>query len=124
MEAGRFDRNGSGVDVLGVTVRIDHHFGIGSPRHEDVARSQAVNGRKPGTASTQPPVAAPGLEVRLLGPLEVSVNGRPVTLTARRLRTLLAVLAMSAGKSVSVDRLAAAVWEADPPDNARRRRDA
>jgi DNA-binding SARP family transcriptional activator len=79
-----------------------------------------VNGRKPGTASTQPPVAAPGLEVRLLGPLEVSVNGRPVTLTARRLRTLLAVLAMSAGKSVSVDRLAAAVWEADPPDNARR----
>jgi DNA-binding SARP family transcriptional activator len=60
------------------------------------------------------------LAVRLLGPLEVSIGGGPVPLTTGRLRTLLAVLAMSAGGSVSVDRLAAALWDGDLPADARR----
>lgn len=60
------------------------------------------------------------LAVGLLGPLEVSVDGRPVVLTAGRLRALLAVLAMSAGQAVSVDRLAAAVWADGLPRNVRR----
>jgi DNA-binding SARP family transcriptional activator len=60
------------------------------------------------------------LAVRLLGPLEVSIGGGPVALTTGRLRTLLAVLAMSAGGSVSVDRLAAALWDGDLPADARR----
>jgi DNA-binding SARP family transcriptional activator/tetratricopeptide (TPR) repeat protein len=50
------------------------------------------------------------LEVGLLGPLRVSVAGRPVELPAGRLSALLAVLAMSAGQTVSVDRLATALW--------------
>jgi DNA-binding SARP family transcriptional activator/tetratricopeptide (TPR) repeat protein len=53
------------------------------------------------------------LEVGLLGPLRVSVAGRPVELPAGRLPALLAVLAMSAGQTVSVDRLATAVWGED-----------
>jgi DNA-binding SARP family transcriptional activator len=60
------------------------------------------------------------LAVRLLGPFEVSVDGRPVSLTAGRLRALLAMLAMSAGKVVSVDRLATAVWAEELPVNVRR----
>jgi DNA-binding SARP family transcriptional activator len=51
-----------------------------------------------------------GFEVGLLGPLRVWVAGRPLELPAGRLPALLAVLAMSAGEPVSVDRLATAVW--------------
>ncbi|MEU7749012.1 BTAD domain-containing putative transcriptional regulator [Nonomuraea sp. NPDC049158] len=43
-----------------------------------------------------------------------------VELGANRLRTLLAVLALSAGETVSVDRLASVVWAGDLPDNVRR----
>ncbi|MEO3802198.1 BTAD domain-containing putative transcriptional regulator [Nonomuraea sp. B1E8] len=53
------------------------------------------------------------LTVELLGQLRVSVSGRPVELPAGRLRALLAVLALSAGRVVPVDRLASAVWGAD-----------
>jgi DNA-binding SARP family transcriptional activator len=63
------------------------------------------------------------LTVRLLGPIEVTMGGRPVVVTSGRLRTLLAVLAvlaMAAGKTVTVDRLADAVWEDELPGNTRR----
>jgi len=50
------------------------------------------------------------LTVDLLGPLRVSVGGRPVELPAGRLRAVLAVLAMSAGRTVPLERLSAAVW--------------
>ncbi|HEX6685138.1 MAG TPA: AfsR/SARP family transcriptional regulator [Candidatus Limnocylindrales bacterium] len=58
------------------------------------------------------------LEVRLLGPLEVVLDGRPVRLSGR-LRALLAVLALSAGKVVSMTRIAEAVWGEDQPANPR-----
>jgi DNA-binding SARP family transcriptional activator len=60
-----------------------------------------------------------GFEVGLLGPLRVEVAGRPVELPAGRLPALLAVLAMSAGEPVSVDRLATAVWGEDVSVDAR-----
>ncbi|WP_165965877.1 AfsR/SARP family transcriptional regulator [Actinomadura sp. 7K534] len=61
------------------------------------------------------------LSVRLLGPLDVSVDGIPIVLTPGRLRTLLAVLALSAGRAVSIESLAAVVWaHDDPPRNVRR----
>lgn len=53
------------------------------------------------------------MRVGLLGPLQVSVDGRPVEVPAGRLPALLAVLAMSAGQTVSADRLATAVWGED-----------
>ncbi|WP_220447683.1 AfsR/SARP family transcriptional regulator [Nonomuraea diastatica] len=59
------------------------------------------------------------LTVELLGQLRVSVAGRPVELPAGRLRALLAVLAMSAGRAVPVDRLANAVWGTDPRGDPR-----
>jgi DNA-binding SARP family transcriptional activator/tetratricopeptide (TPR) repeat protein len=48
------------------------------------------------------------------------VDGRGVRLTTGRLRTLLAVLAMTAGHALSMQRLTAAVWGDDPPHNPRR----
>jgi DNA-binding SARP family transcriptional activator len=64
--------------------------------------------------------AGGAVTVNVLGPFEVIVGGRPVALTTGRLRALLAVLAMSAGHSVSLDRLAAAVWGANLPADPRR----
>jgi DNA-binding SARP family transcriptional activator len=61
-----------------------------------------------------------GLAVLVLGQFEVSVAGRAVPLTTGRLRTLLAVLAMAAGRTVSMERLTAAMWADEPPDNPRR----
>ena len=60
------------------------------------------------------------LTVALLGPLVVAMDGRPVDLSAHRLRTLLVVLAAEAGSPVSVDRIAAALWDDDPPRFLRR----
>jgi DNA-binding SARP family transcriptional activator/tetratricopeptide (TPR) repeat protein len=60
------------------------------------------------------------LVVGVLGQLEVSVDGRAVRLTTGRLRTLLAVLAMAAGRTVPIARLTAAVWADDPPAHPRR----
>jgi DNA-binding SARP family transcriptional activator/tetratricopeptide (TPR) repeat protein len=63
---------------------------------------------------------ADAVSVGVLGPLTVSVRGRPVALTAGRLRTLLAVLALSVGEPVPIDRLAAAVWDEDLPSEPKR----
>ncbi|MDR7275792.1 AfsR/SARP family transcriptional regulator [Catenuloplanes atrovinosus] len=60
------------------------------------------------------------LTVTVLGPLTVTRAGRPVPVTAPRLRTVLAMLAMSAGTVVSVARLAEAVWGERLPGDARR----
>ncbi len=58
------------------------------------------------------------VELRLLGPVEALVDGVPVTLGGSRPRGLVTVLALSAGKAVSVDRLIDAVWDGDPPTGA------
>ncbi|MER7470758.1 winged helix-turn-helix domain-containing protein [Micromonospora sp. NPDC000018] len=71
-------------------------------------------------SDVEPVIGGTGLAVRVLGPLETSVGGRPVTLTSPRLRSLLVLLALSAGAPVSTDRLAAASWNEDLPEHARR----
>ncbi len=45
------------------------------------------------------------MDVRLLGPVEVSVEERPVPIGAGKPRALLAMLALRAGSVVSVERL-------------------
>src|SRR5262245_52205727 len=61
------------------------------------------------------------LAIDVLGPLAVSVDGRPLELTSPKLRALLVVLAMEAGSTVSVDRLTGALWDSgDQPESARR----
>ncbi|MFL6012562.1 MAG: BTAD domain-containing putative transcriptional regulator [Gaiellaceae bacterium] len=58
------------------------------------------------------------LEFRVLGPLEVVEDGRPVPLDRRRLRALLAFLLLHANELVSSDRLIDEVWGPDPPKTA------
>jgi DNA-binding SARP family transcriptional activator/tetratricopeptide (TPR) repeat protein len=57
--------------------------------------------------------------IGLLGPLRVSLDGRPVELPTGRLRALLAVLALSAGQPVPVERLVSGVWGEEPPRDPR-----
>src|SRR3954447_2399977 len=61
-----------------------------------------------------------GIQVRMLGPFEVTVGGRPADAITGRLRALLAMLAMSAGRTVSVDRLTSGLWRDALPSNVRR----
>lgn len=55
---------------------------------------------------------------RILGPLEVEVDGAPVALGGSRPRALLAALLVHRGTVVSTDRLAEAVWGDSPPRGA------
>jgi DNA-binding SARP family transcriptional activator len=55
------------------------------------------------------------LEIRLLGPFQVSVGGRPAAVNGSKRRAMLAVLALSAGRVVPVDTLMDALWRADEP---------
>jgi predicted ATPase/DNA-binding SARP family transcriptional activator len=56
------------------------------------------------------------MEIRLLGPLEVRTRGRAVDVAGRRLRLLLAVLALQPGQVVPAERLIDLLWEgASPP---------
>ena len=61
------------------------------------------------------------IEVRVLGPTAVKVDGRPVELGSLRQRRLLAALAIDAGSVVSADRLADRVWaDGELPEDPRR----
>lgn len=65
-------------------------------------------------------MAAEQLRLGLLGPLEVLVDGQPVAVPPGRLQVLVAMLALAAGRPVSVDRLGLALWDESPPQNMRR----
>jgi DNA-binding SARP family transcriptional activator len=58
------------------------------------------------------------LELRLLGPVGVSVNGAPVRLSSPRQRALLARLGLAEGDPVRVEHLIADLWGALPPRSA------
>ena len=60
------------------------------------------------------------MEVLVLGPIEVHVDGRDVTPTSPNQRTILAVLAAHPDHHVRVDTLIDALWGADPPPSADR----
>ena len=58
------------------------------------------------------------MDVRLLGPVEASVDGRPVPLGAGKPRAVLALLALHAGSTISSDRLIDGLWGERPPATA------
>ena len=58
-------------------------------------------------------------EFRLLGPLEVVVDGAPAALGGPKQRALLATLLLEPNRIVSGDRLIDAVWGEIPPETAR-----
>jgi DNA-binding SARP family transcriptional activator len=55
------------------------------------------------------------VDFRILGPLEVSHDGRAVPVTGTRQRELLALLLLDAGRVVSSDRLMEELWGANQP---------
>ena len=60
------------------------------------------------------------VEFRILGPLEVCREGRPVHIGGAKERALLAILLLYAGQPVSVDRLIDELWGDAPPATARK----
>lgn len=61
---------------------------------------------------------AAAVEYRILGPLEVVVGGRSVSLGGRVQRTVLGVLLLHANEPISLERLVDVVWGATPPPSA------
>ena len=59
------------------------------------------------------------MEFRLLGPVEVVINDKPVAIAASRKQITLALLLLEAGHVVSVDRIIDALWGDEPPRTAR-----
>jgi DNA-binding SARP family transcriptional activator len=58
------------------------------------------------------------VEYLVLGPIEATADGRPLTVGAGKQRALLAVLVMHANTAVSVDRIIDALWGERPPASA------
>jgi DNA-binding SARP family transcriptional activator/streptogramin lyase len=58
------------------------------------------------------------IEIRLLGPLEVLVDGRRVELGSPQQRTLLALLALHVGSVVRLTVIEDVLWEGGPPPSA------
>ncbi|MEU4739766.1 BTAD domain-containing putative transcriptional regulator [Actinosynnema sp. NPDC023658] len=59
------------------------------------------------------------MEFKVLGPVEAWVGGRPVAVGGPKPKTLLALLAIHAGRVVSLDQLVDAMWGEQPPDQSR-----
>ena len=51
----------------------------------------------------------------VLGPLQITVDGTPVTLGTPKQRAVLAVLLVNRNRPVAVDSLLSAAWGDDPP---------
>ena len=58
------------------------------------------------------------MQLHLLGPVEAGVNGRAVPLGGAKQRSVLAMLALEANRTVSADRLIEGLWGEHPPASA------
>jgi DNA-binding SARP family transcriptional activator len=58
------------------------------------------------------------MQIRLLGHLEATVDGRPVALGGPKQRAILAMLALKANRTVSADALIAGLWDGNAPASA------
>ena len=58
------------------------------------------------------------MQISVLGPVEVSVDGRPVAIGKGKPRALLVLLALNEGATVSTSRLVDGLWGEEPPPTA------
>lgn len=70
---------------------------------------------EPVPAAERDPMA---LEFRALGPLEVRATGEPVAIRGHRRRVVLLLLLLEAGRVITFDRVAEAIWDDAPPKTA------
>jgi len=61
------------------------------------------------------------MQVRLLGPVDVTVDGQARAINGLRRTALAAALALRAGEVVSADLLTEIIWESRPPPGPARR---
>src|SRR4051812_42239371 len=61
----------------------------------------------------------PEVLLRLLGPMELRVDGLSVPLGPARQRAVLAAVAVDVGRPVPLEVMIARVWDDDPPDGVR-----
>jgi WD40 repeat protein/serine/threonine protein kinase len=66
-----------------------------------------------------PPVSVAATEFRVLGPLSVSIGGKPISLGGPKQRLVLALLVLETNRVLSADRLIDRVWGDEPPEAAR-----
>lgn len=59
-----------------------------------------------------------GMDLQLLGPVEATLDGRPIPLGATKQRAVLAMLGLHANATLSMDRLVDGLWGDDPPATA------
>ena len=60
------------------------------------------------------------LEISILGPVEVTRDGRGVELGSPQQRALLALLALQPGNLIPLESMVDALWPDDPPASASR----
>jgi DNA-binding SARP family transcriptional activator/tetratricopeptide (TPR) repeat protein len=60
------------------------------------------------------------VQFRILGPLDIVLDGRPVTIAAPRQRAVLAALLLNANRVLPADRIIALIWGDDPPATAQK----
>ena len=58
------------------------------------------------------------MELRVLGPMEVYINGAVAELTGARRRALVAMLGVRPGQALSREEIAEALWDGRPPPSA------
>jgi len=82
-----------------------------------------VSGKQKPLGSTLPPgdsgAYAPDVEFHVLGSVEALKDGVSIRLGGPKQRTVLALLLMEAGRTVSVDRLIDLIWGEEPTPGAR-----
>jgi WD40 repeat protein/DNA-binding SARP family transcriptional activator len=78
----------------------------------------ALDEQPPPDVGSQPEVGEVNMDVHLLGPVEVVSDETPVALGGPKQRALLAMLALEAGTTVSMERLIDGLWGDDPPATA------
>src|SRR5690606_40815578 len=75
--------------------------------------------RRPGTGGLMTaPMAGPGLQFSVLGPLRVIKDGAELPMSANRGVAILACLLLNANRVISVERLVEAVWAGSAPPSA------
>jgi predicted ATPase/DNA-binding SARP family transcriptional activator len=72
-----------------------------------------------GGAGMESSGAGSTVEVDVLGPLRLVVDGRPVSVPGAKRRAVLALLALAEGHAVTVDHLVDSLWPEDPPVSGR-----
>ncbi|MEY2571652.1 MAG: adenylate cyclase [Acidimicrobiaceae bacterium] len=78
----------------------------------------SVHALRPGTDVDLGSPSSLRTELRVLGPLEIVVDGNKVDIPASKERALLARLAVDANRVVSAERLVDDLWDGQPPESA------